>query len=135
MKHWIRLAAIVMVFAALFCVLTACGQAENQAENPPKYTLYCGLNDADTGTQVLTLEEAQELARGIIISKGCGYTEFVAYGAYESEGELIGNDTLVYEILYADTATIEELAAELQAELNLMPILMEEGSSVYHFSE
>ena len=135
MQKRIRTAAILLVVAVLLCVCAACGQTAPVSENPPKYTLYCGLNDADTGTQLLTLAEAQELARGIIIDKGCGYTELVAYGAYESDGTLISNETLVYEILFADVEVIEEIAAEIQAALNLGPILLEEGSTVYRFSE
>jgi len=105
-----------------------------QAANPPKYTLYCGLNDADAGAQILSVEQAREMAREIIIKRGCGYTEYVAYGAYQEGDKVIGNDTLVYELFFVDTEMAEEIAKAICTELNLTPILMEKGGSDYKFS-
>ena len=134
MKHRIFRATILLICMALLCVCTACGQ-KAQAENPPKYTLYCGLCDADAGKQLLELEDAQDAARDIILANGCGYTEYVAFGGYLSDGAEISNETLVYEICFAETAVVEKIASELQAELNLMPILITEGTTEYRFSE
>ncbi|MBQ4338995.1 MAG: hypothetical protein IJC37_06195 [Clostridia bacterium] len=134
MKNVVKIVSLVLVCVAFICVCTSCAQSK-QAENPPEFTLYCGLNDADAGKQVLTVDEAKGMARAIIIDNGCGYTEFVAHGGYQSGDAVIGNDTLVYEIYFADAVTVEKITKEIQAELNLMPILVSEGTSSYHFSE
>lgn len=134
MKKTVRIVSLMMACVVFICVCTSCAHSE-QAENPPKFTLYCGLNDADAGKQILTADEAKDIARTIIIDNGCGYTEFVAYGGYQSGDTVISNDTLVYEIYFAEAATVEKITKEIQAELNLMPILVSEGASSYHFSE
>ena len=133
MKKSIFRATILVLCMVLLGACTACGQ-KSQPENPPKYTLYFGLCDADTGKQLLTMTDAQEAARDIILDNGCGYTEYAAYGAYQSGNAIIHNDTLVYEICFADAAVVEKIAAEIQAELNLMPALIAEGTTSYRFA-
>lgn len=135
MKKYIRIASIVLMCIMVFCLGTACGKQDNNPENPQKHTLYCGLIDADTGEQILTVEQAQKLARTIILENRCGYTEFVTYGGYMSGDEVINNDTLVYEIYFADCEVVEKITKEIQEELNLMPILTAEGTTNYSFSE
>lgn len=133
MKKFFKNAIILTVCATMVFALSACGN--NESKNPPKFTLYCGLNDKIAGRQVVSIEEAKELARFFITENGCGYTEYVAYGGYKSGDEYIGNDTLIYEIYFAEEDVVKRIAAEIQSELNLNPILISEGTTEYQFTE
>ena len=104
------------------CALAGCTANKTNGESgvPVAYSLYCGLNDADTGTQIIPTEEAQKIARKVITDKGFGYTEHVAYGAYTEDNKSVENVTL---------------ADEIRAELNLTPILIVEGSHSYELKQ
>ena len=104
-------------------------------QSQKKYYLYCSLNDADAGTQILTVEQAQESARDIIIDLGLGYTEYVTYGAYVENGEVKGSDTLIYLLFFVDHNQAQSLATELKQQLNLASILLEEVQCSYDFVE
>jgi len=129
-----KILAIVLLCLMMTFVFAGCGSSD-QEESTTKCTLYCGLNDADTGTQILTIEEAQEVIRPMILEAGTGYTEFVTYGAYEENGTVYGNDTLVYEFYYADRAVVEQLGKDIKEALNLNSVLMTENPSKYGFLE
>ena len=117
-----------------FCTLT-CFASQVQTENQYTYTLYCGLNDAATGTQLLSIQEAQKIARKIILDHKCGYTEIVSYGAYQENDKVIGNDTLIYKFIFSQKTIVEKIAKEIKNKLNLVPILMVEEISSYNFLE
>ncbi len=84
---WLTLAALSVAL-----LLSGCGQ---QDATETVYHVYFGLNDADTGEQEVTLDDASAYIRGVIERYGYGYTEYRAYGAYTENGESKGNDTLV----------------------------------------
>lgn len=130
MKKFIISLFLVIVSAGLFA---GCGAAktENEGAVPVAYSLYCGLNDADTGTQVVSTEEAQKIARKVITDKGFGYTEHVAYGAYTEDNESIENVTLIYDLFFLEKTEIDTVADEIREALNLTPILVVEGSRNY----
>ena len=136
MKKMKKSVAVLLVGVMLVCGMAGCGQAEpaetNQAE---KFTLYCGLNDAAAGEQILTVEEAQETARNIIVGKGYGYTEYVAYGGYLDGDKVINNDTLVYELMFMDSTAAQDIAKTIKTELNLDSVLMETSLSEQTFAE
>lgn len=127
----LKIVLILLLCAMTLLTLASC----TKADNPPCYTLYCGLNDADTGAQILTIENAKETARGIILNNDCGYTEFITHGAYHSADSIISNDTLVYEIYFAEADVVEKIASEIAEELNIMPILIAEGTTSYRFCD
>lgn len=97
--------------------------------------LYCGLNDADTSSQVLTVADAQAAARKVITDKGLGYTEYVTYGAYTEYGAVKGNDTLVYVFFYVEKADAQSVAKEIKETLHLAAVLVEEVANSYDFIE
>ena len=113
MKKIIVLALAVWMIC---CCLVACNSTEDTEQ---KFTVYFGLNDKDTGTQVLTVEEAQAAARKIITDNGFGYTEYVTHGGYVENGGVIENDTLVYMMIFIERADAEAVAKEIKDELNL----------------
>lgn len=134
MKTMMRRVAALVACAMLMCLCVSCAQ-EKQPENPPKYTIYLGLNDADTGEQVIPLEQAQQAARDIITGKGSGYTEHVAHGGYASDEGVVNNETLVYEICFAERALVEEIAREITEQLHVVSPLLVEGTTAYGFVE
>lgn len=114
------------------CLFAGCGSAKtNEGAVPTAYSLYCGLNDEDTGKQIVTTEEAQAIARKVITDKGFGYTEHVAYGAYTEDNKAIENVTLIYDLFFIEKEDVDNIADEIREALNLTPILVVEGSHNY----
>ena len=97
--------------------------------------LYCGLNDADTGIQMLTVTDAQAAARKVITDRGLGYTEYVTYGAYTENDAVKGNDTLVYVLFYVEKVEAQSVAKEIKETLHLAAVLVEEVADSYGFAE
>lgn len=125
---------VLIVLAACMMSLCLVG-CNNTGKNQAKYVLYCGLNDAGTGSQVLTVTDAQAAARKIITDKGLGYTEYVTYGAYTENGAVKGNDTLVYMLFYVEKADAQSVAKEIKESLHLASVLVEEVENSYDFAE
>lgn len=124
----------VLLFVFLSCgFFVGCSATEPNDESavPIAYALYCGLNDADTGTQMISTEEAQRIARKVITDKGFGYTEHVAYGAYTEENQSVENVTLIYDLFFLEKTQIDTIADEIRTALNLTPILVVEYSRNY----
>ena len=121
------LAVCMMCFCFVGC--------NNTGEKQVKYVLYCGLNDAGTGSHVYSVADAQEAARKIITDKGLGYTEYVTYGAYTENGAVKENDTLVYVLFYVGKADAQSVAKEIKEKLNLSAVLVEEVANSYGFAE
>ena len=94
-------------------VFAGCSASKNENAVPVAYSLYCGLNDADTGTQLISTEEAQAIARKIITDKGYGYTEHVCFGAYTEDNKAIENVTLIYDMFFIEKADIDTIADEI----------------------
>lgn len=126
---------IVFLVMAVCMICLGFAGCNNTEKNQVKYVLYCGLNDADTGSQVLTLTDAQEEARKVVTDKGFGYTEYATYGAYTENGEVKGNDTLVYALFYVEKADAQSVAKEIKKTLNLASVLVEEVANSYDFAE
>lgn len=119
-------------------LLAGCGTGAdaNNADSNEIYIarMYVGLNDADTESQVLTVEEAQQMVRKIITDKGFGYTEYVTYGAYHGDdGTIVSNDTLVYELFFMEQADAYAIAEEVKSVLHLANVLMSESTTECNF--
>jgi len=126
--------SLVLVFF-LFCLcLAGCGAGGVDGEEvQTKYVVYCSLNDADTGTQALSVKDARDMARKVITDRGLGYTEYTAYGGFVDGETINGNDTLVYTFFFIEKSDADAVAAEIKAELNLASVLMEEIGCTYDF--
>lgn len=127
-----KIIVLTLVLCMLGCSLMSCNKS---GDTQVKYVLYCGLNDADSGNQILTVREAQDNARQIITDKGFGYTEYVTYGAYTDNGAVKGNDTLVYVLLFVEKAEAKAIAADIKEALNLDAVLIEEVQDNYEFAK
>lgn len=129
-----RLKKTVILMAAVMITLTACGKTKADSANQEKYyKIYCGLNDAQTGTQVLSTQEAGETIRRLITDRGLGYTEYTANGAYVEEGTVHENEALIYQLIFVQQDEVESLADEIRGELNLESVLVEETEGIFHF--
>ena len=134
MKNVKRLCIVAMTLMLVAAIFAGCAAKQPQPANPPKYTVYCGLNDADAGKQIISVEEAQQTARKIFTDNGFGYTEFVAYGAYVENGTVFENDTLVYELYFSEKADIDNVTKEIKETLNLFSVLVAKGGTDYYMS-
>lgn len=99
------------------------------------FTLYVGMIDKDTGTQVLTKQEAKELATPLVSKVGGGYTVIEAEGGYTNDsGILMENDTLVYTGVHASEEEIRSLIDEVKEALNIESIYVtctQTGYAIY----
>lgn len=129
-----KLKRTVMILAVATMMLTACGKTNADGATQEKYyKIYCGLNDAQTGTQVLSTQEAGESIRRLITDRGLGYTEYTANGAYVEEGTIHENEALIYQLIFVEKDEVESLAEEIRQELDLESVLVEETEGVFHF--
>ena len=114
--------------------LSGCGAGGPDIEKvQTKYVAYCSLNDAETGTEVLSVEDARDIAWKVITDRGLGYTEYMTYGGFVDGETINGNDTLVYTFFFIEKSDADAVAAEIKEELNLASVLMEEISCTYDF--
>lgn len=129
-----RAVVLSLLTAAVVFVLTACGKTDG-ANDEKYYKIYFGLNDAQTGTQLISKEEAADTIRALITDKEMGYTEYTAHGAYVEDGMLHENDALVYLMIFAKKEDVDALAAEVKETLHLKSVLVEESASAFSFVE
>lgn len=85
------------------------------------FTLYLGLVDKDTGTQVLSMQEAKELATPLVsATTGGGYTAIEAYGGYtDDNGNPVENGTLMYMGLHASEQEVLGLIDSIKDALGI----------------
>lgn len=121
------------ILTAAILMLTACGKTETDAAKETYYKIYCGLNDAETGTQILSSEDAGQKIRGLITDRGLGYTEYTANGAYVEDGNVHPNEALIYQLIFVEKEEVESLAEEIRKELDLESVLIEETEGAFHF--
>lgn len=124
-----KIIVAILLVVTSFALFIGCG--DKKSDVPTAYSLYCGLNDADAGTQTVSTEKACEIARKVITDKGFGYTEHVCFGAYTDENGAVENVTLIYDLFFIEKADVDKIADEIRAALNLTPILVVEGSQNY----
>ncbi len=84
-----------------------------------KYTLYVGLNDKDTKTQLISTLEAYKICNNILLHYTDGATIFEANGLYRHEdGTLVLEKTLRIELLFATKTIIDKIVADLKVAFN-----------------
>ena len=92
-----------------------------------KYTLYLGLNDKDTKTQLIGIVEAYKVVMNTLKNKGFdGATIYEATGLYKHEsGTFTTEKTLRIEILFATRKDVMELITELKHSFNQESIALQ----------
>ena len=130
MKRFIgilMLAVTVMTFAG------CSGQTNNQDAwtKDVQYLVHFGLNDKDTGEQMISTEEARQKIQDICVEKGVGFTVYDAYGAYLENGIPQQNDTLVFSLALVTENLVNEIANEAMEALNLASVFVMKDSLDY----
>ena len=96
------------------------------SEQIQKYTLYIGTNDKDTGTQLISTEDAHKIVGEICEKYVTGYTVMEAQGNWLSEdGMRHRENTLIYSFSDADEVKIQSIMDEVLIALNQESILAE----------
>lgn len=98
-----------------------------------KTTLYIGLNDKDTKTQIVETQKAIETIENALIENDIFATITIGNGLYKHEnGEKVKETTAIIEILHAVTGwkekrklenAVKTVTAKLKTELNQESIL------------
>lgn len=84
-----------------------------------KFTLYLGLNDKDTKTQLIDTVEAYKIVTNLIASNFEGGTIYAADGIYKHEsGSIVIEKTLRIELLFAERGKVLEFIQTLKAVFN-----------------
>ena len=132
MKRVKKIGALLLMVLLSAVLPAGCGQQEEKTTETV-YNVYFGLNDADTGEQEVSMEDASAYIRSVIESYGYGYTEHCTYGAYTEDGVSKGNDTLVYMLIFVDEADVEKISDEVIEHLNLASVLCQKEEMEYQF--
>jgi hypothetical protein len=108
------------------------GCTEKAAANPTqsaKYTLYVGLIDKNTYTQLIPTPEAEKKLEDIALKYVDGYTLFTGAGAFkDSHGVVIRETSLIMVFYFATQAQIEKIMDEVIIDFNQESVLLESQS-------
>ena len=75
LKRLSQVSLRVVVLTLLMLLFTACGTQQPESQKEFYYRVYVGLNDADSGQQEVSLEDARGKIQDIITREGFGFTE------------------------------------------------------------
>ncbi len=131
---------LFIVFIMLISIsISACLQQNDgtlQYGGTVKYTMYIGLNDQDTYTQLIPYEEAEKKVSEIALKVVDGFTQTQAKGAYkDDEGVVTFENSLVYEFYDATDEQMKAIMDEVLKELNQHSILLEKQTVKNTFYE
>lgn len=84
-----------------------------------KFTLYLGLNDKDTKTQLVSTLEAYKIVTNVLKTYTDGATVFEANGIYKhDDGTFTTENTLRIELLFVERETVKTIVDILKQVLN-----------------
>jgi hypothetical protein len=132
---------IAVVTAAVLCLMVSGSAIQSESGNDGgntvvKYTMYIGLNDKDTYTQLISYEEAERKVSKIALKYVDGFTRFAAKGAYKDEkGVVTYENSLVFQFSSATGAQMKAIMKEVLEELNQNSILLEKEKVDCEFYE
>lgn len=135
LKRLSQVSLRVVVLTLFMLLFTACGTQQPESQQEFYYRVYVGLNDADSGQQEVSLEDAREKIQDIITKEGFGFTEYSVFGAYTEDGDVRKNDTLVYTMMQISKDEAVDVASEIKQELHLDSVLVEEAAANLEFVE
>ena len=130
---------LLMIIALMTILLSSCLPQNSQSSpysSTAKYTMYIGLNDQDTYTQLIQYEEAEKTVSEVALKHAGGFTQWRARGAYQDErGAITYENTLVYEFFAATDEQMKAVMNEVLAALNQHSILLEKQTVQSTFYE
>ena len=109
---------------------------QSTSEQTTRYTLYIGLNDKDTYTQLISLDDAKEIVNNICIKYVDGYTVTEADGGWvDDTSTLTQETTLIYSFTGVEESTVISIMDEVLEQLNQNCILVEisDMTSFYYY--
>jgi len=134
MKKQLLLAVLVTVV----CVnLSGCSShIGTQKGETVKYTMYIGLNDKNTYTQLISYDEAEKKVSNIALKYVDGFTELTGKGTYKDEkGVTTHENSIVLEFDSANDQQMKEIMNEVLKELDQNSILLERQNVTEEFYE
>ncbi len=127
--------AIIILF--LILGLSGCTAKDNtDFENTVKYTMYIGLNDKDTYTQLISYEAAEKTVSSIALQYVGGFTAYSAKGTYKDDKGVVTNEnSLVLEFEDATKEQMKAIMDEVLQALNQHSVLLEKQKVSREFYE
>lgn len=108
--------------------------ADGKARNDNEHKLYIGLNDKDTYTQLLSVEEARKIVGDICLKYVEGYFAAESEGGWVDEHKNVTHEqTLIYTIFGAIDQQIRSIADDVLITLNQNAILIETNAAKREF--
>lgn len=128
-----KMMAVLMIMVTVLAFAGCSSQTNNQGAwtEDVQYLVHFGLNDKDTGEQMITMEEARQKIQDICVEKGVGFTVYDGYGAYVENGVPQENDTLVFSLVMVTENLVNEIANEAMEALNLASVFIVKDSVDY----
>jgi hypothetical protein len=121
-----RLSLVVIISVLCFGVFACVLLTKVWNGGTLKYTMYVGLNDKDTYTQIISSEEAEKKISDIALKYVDGFTQFSAKGVYKDEkGMVTHENSLVFEFYAVTGKQMKDIMNEVLKELNQNSILIE----------
>jgi len=118
----------------ILCLFSGCVQQPEP--QTIKYTMYIGLNDQDTYTQLISSEDAEKKVEGIALKYVDGFSSHTVKGAYKDEkGVITRENSLVLEFYNANDQQMQAIMDDILQELNQNSILLEKQKVDYEFYE
>ena len=97
-----RFTLIFIIILLCFTVAGCAAQPGTRTVEGVKYILYIGLNDKNTYTQQLSIEDAANKVADIALKYADGFTQLFGKGAYKDEKGIITHENcLIFE--FCDT--------------------------------
>lgn len=118
-------------FILAVCLCVPCHADNDSAkkffgtEPHTKYTLYIGLNAADTGRQIYPTDEAKQKFNQIANEFVSGYTLYDADGFWKEDGKIYTEHSLVCVIVDAEPETVKNLMDAVIKDFRQSSILIE----------
>lgn len=117
---------LLLLMMCAGCSVPASDRGALAANTEVKYTLYVGLNDKNTYTQIIDSQEAEKKASAICMKYVDGYTLTHGEGVYKDEkGGITKENSLIYTFFNVTDAQMKRIMNEMLKELNQNAILVE----------
>lgn len=147
-RYFTAIAALLVVLN-LFLLITLVGRTRPEKSDPrvaseqnagyeqsSKFTLYVGLADKDTGSQIIATRDAKTRLNAIAARHADGFTVVEGDGYWRDDsGVPVGERTLIYLFYDATDEQSAAVAGEMAAAMNQSAILIEKGGALRRFQE